>query len=251
KRTSARGFYFKNRWLIRAFDSLKMFIGFYSGLFTGFMRFFISLLFINITMFRVDKTGLPTWFYELMNLDLVNNTASNPLLRSAYNLGASHHWRASNMDMDFLLPPSVAGWKAYYQAPGYYRNWIGSATLKQRKGMVDSYTGSGIWSETEVDDDYAPRSFDYFAFVAALEAPADVNELVAECAQIFLPRELHPDQLEGLKQQLIPNLPDMEWTRQYEDYLASPFNPDVANPVLDKLKDFFQALFSMAEFQLM
>lgn len=43
-------------------------------------------------MFRVDKTGLPTWFYELMNLDLVNNayhgllrlyhTHNNPLVHS-------------------------------------------------------------------------------------------------------------------------------------------------------------------------
>ena len=79
-RLSARGYFFKNRWVIRGFDTLKMFIGFYSGLFTGFMRFFISLLFINITMFRVDKTGLPKWFYDIMNLDLVNN-AYHGLLR--------------------------------------------------------------------------------------------------------------------------------------------------------------------------
>lgn len=193
----------------------------------------------------------PLGGYSHLGLDLSDNTAANPLLRSCYNLGGSHHWWNTNMDMDFLFPPTVAGWKAFYQTPGYYRNWIGSATLKQRKSLVDAYTGSGMWTETEIQDQYAPRPFDYFAFVATLEAPQDPNELVAESAQIFLPRELHPDQLEGLKQQLIPDLPDQEWTTQYDDYLASPFNPDVANPVYNKLRAFYRALFSMAEFHLM
>jgi hypothetical protein len=57
-----------------------MVIGFYSGIFTGFMRFFISVLFINITMFRVDKTGLPKWVYDVANLDLVNR-AYNAFLK--------------------------------------------------------------------------------------------------------------------------------------------------------------------------
>lgn len=184
-------------------------------------------------------------------MDLSDNTAGNPLLRSSYNLGGSHHWWNTNMDMDFLYPPSVAGWKAFYQTPGYYRNWIGSATLKQRKSLVDAYTGSGMWTESETVGQYQPRPFDYFGFVANLEAPRDPNELVAESAQIFLPRALHQDQLDGLKQQLIPNLPDSEWTRQYEDYLANPFNPDVANPVYNKLRAFYRSLFSMAEFHLM
>ncbi|MFK8162303.1 MAG: DUF1800 family protein [Lewinella sp.] len=193
----------------------------------------------------------PLGGFSHLGLDLSDNTASNPLLRSCYNLGASHHWRNYVMDMDFLYPPTVAGWKAYYQTPGYYRNWIGSATLKQRKSLVDSYTGAGIWTESEIEGEYEPRPFDYFGFVANLEVPNDPNELVAESAQIFLPRELHEDQLEGLKQQLIPDLPDSEWTRQYEDYLANPFNPDVVNPVSNKLRAFFRSLFSMAEFNLM
>lgn len=193
----------------------------------------------------------PLGGYSHLNLDLADNTAGNSLLITAYNLGRSHHWWNSDMDMDFLYPPSVAGWKAYYQTPGFYRNWIGSATLKQRKSMVDAFTGSGIWTEEENSGDYSPRPLDYFAFVASLTAPADPNELVAETAQIFLPRELHPDQLDGLKAQLIPGLPDQEWTLQYSNYLANPFNPDIVNPVRNKLRSFFRALFSMAEFQLM
>jgi len=158
------------------------------------------------------------------------------------------------MDMDFLYPPTVAGWKAYYQTPGFYRNWIGSATLQRRRKLIENLTGSGIWSRDaghpDTNPGYSPRPFDYFGFVAALEVPFDANELVAESAQIFLPRPLHPDQLDGLKAELLGTLPDMEWSRQYADYRSSPNNPDVAGPVLDRLKRFFRALFSMAEFHL-
>jgi len=97
----------------------------------------------------------PLGGFSHLGLDLSDNTAGNPLLATAYNVGTSHHWRASQIDMDFLFPPSVAGWKAYYQTPGFYRNWIGSATLKQRKSMVDTYTGNGIWTRDENSDDYS------------------------------------------------------------------------------------------------
>lgn len=170
-------------------------------------------------------------------------------LQTRYDLGISHHWWANNMEMDFLFPPTVAGWKAYYQTPTYYRNWIGSATLKQRKSLVDSYTGDGVYTQTN-GGGYDPRPLDYFSFVAALETPFDPNELVAECVQIFLPRELDPLQIDALKEQLIPGLPDSEWSRQYADYLANPFNPDVVNPVRNKLRAFFRGLFSLAEFNL-
>lgn len=189
--------------------------------------------------------------FSHLGLDLADNTAGNPLLATAYNVGTSHHWRASQLDMDFLYPPSVAGWKAYYQTPGFYRNWIGSATLKQRKSMVDTYTGSGVWTENENTGDYSPRPFDYFAFVASLTAPLDPNELVTETAQIFLPRELHPDQHDGLKAQLIPGLPDQEWTLQYSQFLSNPDNDMIVDAMDRRLRAFFRALFSMAEFHLM
>ncbi|MFK8162301.1 MAG: DUF1800 family protein [Lewinella sp.] len=199
----------------------------------------------------VASMARPLGGFSHLDLDLSDNSENNPLLRSCYSLGFAHHERAYNMGMSFLDPPSVAGWKAYYQEPVYYRTWIGSSTLKHRKALVDDYTGDGIETETENEFDFEARPFDYFGFVASLEAPSDPNELVAESAQIFLPRELHPDQLDALKRELTAGLADEEWVRQYEDYLANPFNSDVVNPVLNKLKNFFRALFSMAEFHLM
>ena len=176
----------------------------------------------------------------------------NAGLQTRYDLGTAHMWWAVQMEMDFLLPPTVSGWPAYYQSPAYYRSWVGSATLKRRKAIVDTYTGNGIYTRQDGNDNnYQPRPFDYLGFIDSLSSPYDVNEMILEITEIFLPRELHPDQVAALKNQLLPDLPDMEWARQYGDYQSSPNNPDVVNPLLAKVKAFFRAMFSLAEFNLM
>ncbi|MEL7159811.1 MAG: DUF1800 family protein [Bacteroidota bacterium] len=192
----------------------------------------------------------PMGAYGHMGLELTHSENEADLY-AKYDLGSSLHWWATTMDMDFLYPPSVAGWKAYYQVPTFYRNWIGSTTLQRRRELVRRLVDWGFYSREERDGQSMPRHFDYFAFVEALDAPIDPNELVAECAEIFLPRPLHPDQLAGLKENLLGDLPDDEWTTQYLDYLESPNNPMVSGPIEDRLKSFFYALFSMAEFHLM
>ena len=165
-------------------------------------------------------------------------------LNLRYNLGNAYHWWATTMDMDFLYLPTVSGWKAYYQAPGYYRSWITSTTLQRRRKLVEGICWGGVWTEGE------GRPFDWFGFIASLSVPDDVNALIDDVTTLFLPTPPHPDQLTGLKDVLLPGLPDLEWTIQYRQYLANPENPEFANPLLSKIKDFFRALFSLAEFHL-
>ena len=165
-------------------------------------------------------------------------------LEVTYRIGTSYHWWGENQNMDFLYPPTVAGWKAYYQAPAYYRAWISSATLQQRRRLVNDLTWKGIWAKG------GPRALNWLAFIDGLDNRYQVNDMIAEIVEVFLPRPLVQAQLDGLKDELINGLPDMEWTRQYSDYVANPYNPDVVRPLEDKVKKFFRALFSMAEFQL-
>jgi hypothetical protein len=165
-------------------------------------------------------------------------------LNLSYRLGGAYHWWASTMDMDFLYPPSVSGWKAYYQSPSYYRSWITSTTLQRRRKVVEGITWNGVWAEGE------GRPFDWFGFIERLTDPENVNALIDDVATVFLARPLHPDQVVGLKEVLLPGLPDFEWTVQYRQYKQSPDNPEYVNPIRNKLRDFFRSLFSIAEFHL-
>lgn len=189
----------------------------------------------------------PLGGFEHLGYTLNGNSGS---LREQYQVGITHHWWANNMGQDYWGVPEVAGWKAYFQSPGFYRNWIGSSTLKERQRLVNDYTNRGIWTRDD-SGNYSPKEFDYLAFLDSLAAPSDEHEVVAECSQIFLPRPLTQGQLEYLTEQLISGLEPTEWALQYATYRSSPFNPDVSGPILRRLKTFFRALFSLAEFQLM
>lgn len=187
--------------------------------------------------------------YAHLGLSLVHDGDGSNQLQTIYEVGTSYHWWANSMQMDVYYPPTVAGWKAYYQTPTFYRNWIGSTTLQRRRRMVQDMTAAGIWTRTE-GGDYDPRPFAWMAFIDALNNPYDATSIVEECVEIFLPRELHPDQISGLKAELLDGQEDSEWLNQYASYVDSPNNPDVVNPLRERVKNFFEALFSMAEFHL-
>ncbi|NJC26220.1 hypothetical protein GGR27_001719 [Lewinella antarctica] len=190
----------------------------------------------------------PLHGFEHLDLSLANNPNSSQI-RTIYNIGTAYFGWASSADMDVFTLPTVAGWKAYYQAPNYYRNWIGSASLQLRRKSVRDLTYQGIYVQIE-GGEYKPRGLGWLEFVERLTIPEDVIEVVQECIDIFLPRELHPDQFDALKNELLRGQQDREWTIQWNSYLASPSNPDITRPLTNNIKSFFRALFSMAEFHL-
>ncbi len=140
------------------------------------------------------------------------------------------------LQMDVLYPPSVAGWQAYYQAPGFHRLWTNSVTLPLRNNYADAVS--------LVSDAF--RMLDY---IADFENPVDINALIEELVSIFLPRPLTEFQLDYLKEFVLQDLPDFEWTDEYGMYLADPGNEELANALEAKLRALLSALFSLAEFQ--
>ncbi len=152
--------------------------------------------------------------------------------------------RVRNMGMDYYAVPQVAGWKAYYQTPLFYRNWINSTSLQLRSEFASRLANNGYAFMGE------RYKLDHLAFIATLENPLDPNEMIAEIVQLMLPQPLHESQLAALKELLIPGLPDFEWTVGYNEHLDNPDDEDLKAAVNNKLKAFFSGLFSMAEYQL-
>lgn len=165
-------------------------------------------------------------------------------LELSYDAGNSLHWQAIQFDMDFFYPPSVAGWTAWYQAPAFNRLWLNSSTLQQRINVANATGWGGIWVDGE------GRPFDWLGFIDSFNNPFDPNTLVAEFADIFMPQPLLQEQLDDLKEILIPGLPDFEWTDEYALHLDNPLDEMLRNSVLNKLKALVRGLFNMAEFEL-
>ena len=148
------------------------------------------------------------------------------------------------MQMEYFNPPSVAGWKAFYQDPGFYQIWINSVTLPLRMQLSDLlvYVGANV-------DDFR-LIVEPLELIADFENPTDVNELLRELAQIIYPHELKENQYGFLKEILIPGLPDFEWTVEYGEYLADPENDEVKKSVESKLQSLLLSMCRMPEYHL-
>ena len=149
------------------------------------------------------------------------------------------------LQMQIFNPPDVAGWKAYYQEPLFYRQWINSVTLPFRMLITDALStigyniGAGITLKIDV-----------LALVATFDDPSDPNALIDEFSQILFPQPITNNQKTYLKDVLIPGLPDFEWTVEYLDYLSDPTNPAFSGPVELKLRFLLKAMMNMPEFYL-
>lgn len=160
-----------------------------------------------------------------------------------YKAWLSWHWNLDKMGFTLMQLPSVAGWKAYYQEPGYYRDWINSASLALRKKMITSF--HYIYSES----DPALQGFDFVSYIETLDDPIDINALIAEVCEVLFPRKLSEAHLDFFKSSVLDGLPDFEWSVEYNDYLQDPTD-DKRQAIESKLSNLFETMYSIPEFQL-
>lgn len=145
------------------------------------------------------------------------------------------------MQMELYNHPDVAGWKAYYQAPGYYRIWINSVTLPLRNQLTDALiegdTNEGV-------------GIDLVNFIRDLPDPFDVNRLITDVASLLFVKPLSDNQLIALKEVLLPGLPDFEWTVEYTEYRNDEENFNLRSVIENKLKQLFTAMLRYPEYHL-
>ncbi|MFN7119309.1 MAG: DUF1800 family protein [Saprospiraceae bacterium] len=152
---------------------------------------------------------------------------------------------AQTMQMEYFNPPDVAGWKAYYQEPTYYRIWINASTLPPRMTYTNTLTGNGYG----IGGGFRLK-INVLDFIKTLDDPYDPNKVVTGFAKILFPQPLSEPQVLALKEVLIPGLPDYEWGIEYTDYEANPNNTQLARAVEAKLRELLSAMLSMPEFYL-
>ena len=166
-------------------------------------------------------------------------------LNLTYSLWFGLHALNATLQQDVFNPPSVAGWKAYYQDPIYYRNWINSVTLPVRRQMTD-----GVAIGLIPVGGNRPLGIDVLKIVDRDPNAADPNLMIETLVKLALPWPLTAVQLDYLKEVLIPGLPDFEWTVEYGAYKADPNDDAKRLAVENRLKALFVAILGLPEFQL-
>lgn len=148
------------------------------------------------------------------------------------------------LQMVYFYPPSVAGWKAFYQEPTYNQLWINAVTLVIRQLYTDLMATVGFES---INDRFI---IDVLALAEKTPNAENPNYLIQGFAAILYPITLSQDLIDAFKEILIPGLPDFEWTLQYGEYLADPTNEELRLPVELKLRLLVRAMQARPEYHL-
>ncbi len=148
------------------------------------------------------------------------------------------------MQMEYFNPPDVAGWKAYYQEPGYYRSWINAATLGPRVNFTNQIAGNGYVVNS------VRHQINLLALPYLVSDPFDPNVLIEELALWLYPQPLAPNQIAYLKEFLLPGLQDFVWTNEWNAYTSNPNTSTTRQAVENKLRNLVRAMLAMPEYHL-
>jgi len=155
-----------------------------------------------------------------------------------------------DLNQDIFHHPDVAGWKAYYQAPLFYKSWVNSFLLPKRLDYCRIIVTGG---DLVIDDiTYTiPPLIPVLTIVSKIENATDPNVLIRSLSNLLFNYEVSEEQITSLKEFLIPGLPDFEWTVEYSEYLADSTNITLVVSVDKKLRNLLSIMVQMSEFQIM
>ena len=161
-----------------------------------------------------------------------------------YTFWKNVHSESASLGMELLELPSVAGWRAYHQAPNFYRDWINSASIGLRTELIEKVNPRINQLQPGL------VGIDPLNYIATLSNPQDINQLLNDLSELFYPNPLTDEQISFFKNILIPGLPDFEWTVEYGEFLEDPTNDEIRMAVEQKLNDLFSSMWNIPEFHL-
>ncbi len=177
-------------------------------------------------------------------------TGANQLANQHEVWSFLQYYSGGNLEQGFLDVPNVSGWKAYYQFPTYYQNWINSNTIQQRSILIEGLLNSW-WT---FNNGQFTLTIDPIAFVQQFDNAIILNPvtLIDTVVQYLFAVDLPATfKAETKTQTLLSNqTTDYYWTSAWNNYYLNPTNLAYKNIVLERLKAMLSKLMQLSEFQL-
>ena len=143
-------------------------------------------------------------------------------------------------------PPSVSGWPAYHQAPKYHQWWINSYTLGTRTSTL-----SQLASWEKMDCNGPKVGFDLIAFVEQMPNPSSAKTLTEDCIAFLFRVDVLPESKAKLFKILSPDYPvGQYWEKLWKTFISAPDDQKTRMVVRERLRLFFEKIFSLPEFQM-
>lgn len=159
------------------------------------------------------------------------------------NLGFQY---VSLQEMILGEPPSVSGWPAMYQAPGYHRFWVSSVSAPYRAFLADI-----IATSPKIENREYSVTLDFFKLAKQTSEPGNAKVLIKEISEYLHPIPLTDIQLEYLHNNLLPEgLEDSQWAAAWAGYTIQPDNEENTKNVEYLLRLLFRANLNIAEYHL-
>ena len=161
-----------------------------------------------------------------------------------YNIGRHYADMFTDLNLDVQQAPTVSGWKAYYDAPQYYRHWISPSLMQYRYAIAERLVNRGFQIDRFLLD------IDLNGFLESFPGKYDIDQFLREVVLVFIPRELSAAQMSNLKEKLMQGIDDREWGNEVRDFFANINDREYYNPMQKRLRLLITSVFSLAEFQL-
>jgi uncharacterized protein (DUF1800 family) len=170
-------------------------------------------------------------------------------LENQYRIWNSFQYNAlANLEQGFGAVPTVSGWKAYYQPPTYYQNWINSNSIQRRASLLTSFT-NGYFPGNSIR-----LQFDPIAFVQQFPAATiqDPDFLIDAIMPYLFAVDFPASYKSTTKIATLLNgqVTNNYWTTAWTTYINTP-NTANTNIVKARLNSLFTTFLQLAEFQLM
>ena len=177
-------------------------------------------------------------------------SAPTTSINEEYNFAYIMYLACTDLNQSIFHHPDVAGWKAYYQAPLFYKSWVNNYLLPKRLDYCRIIVTGGdlIIAEKEYT---VPPLVPVLQIASGITNSQDPTILITELSNQLFNYPIEQNQIDTLKDILIPGLPDFEWTIEYSNFLANPTDDFLRISIENKLRNLIAVMVQMSEFQIM
>lgn len=170
--------------------------------------------------------------------------------RDMYNMWEHLFLATRSMGQELGAQPNIAGWPAYYQAPGYNRLWINSDTITKRTIFIDQMILHGYTMN------HATIMIDPVAFAKTLPNPGDPDQLINDSLKVLFQVPVGDVSKQSIKREVLLGGQENNeyWTKAWIAYLSITDDPPVNNPayqtVYIRLRSLYSYFMNLPEYQL-
>jgi uncharacterized protein (DUF1800 family) len=159
-----------------------------------------------------------------------------------------HNYTNNNLEQGLGFVPNVSGWKAYYQDPTYYQNWVNSNTIQRRATLLTNFVNGFGTGGTSIRID--PIAFvQQFPNTTIQDPDLLINAITPYLFAVDLPATFKSDT--KIQTLLAGQVTNSYWTVAWNNYTGTPTNTTYLNIVKNRINSLLTTFLQLAEYQLM